>query len=94
MFSNRKRMQTRHMNEEYLTVAEVAEMLDVSRDTVRRIFAMEPGVIDLASHGNRTGRPYRTLRIPRSTLERVLAGRAVQGECERNRQSEGQSKRR
>lgn len=65
------------MNEQYLTVAEVAEMLDVSRDTVRRMFANEPGVVNVGPQRSRTGRPYRVLRIPRSVLERVLAGRAV-----------------
>jgi DNA-binding transcriptional regulator LsrR (DeoR family) len=68
------------MNEQYLTVAEVAKMLDVSRDTVRRMFAKEPGVINLGPQRRRASRRYRILRIPRSVLERVLAGRAVEGE--------------
>jgi transcriptional regulator GlxA family with amidase domain len=65
------------MNEQYLTVAEVAQMLEVSRDTVRRMFAEEPGVINVRAQTRRTCRAYRILRIPRSVLERVLAGRAV-----------------
>jgi predicted ArsR family transcriptional regulator len=67
------------MNEQYLTVAEVAKMLDVSKDTVRRMFTEEPGVIDVGAQRRRASRPYRILRIPRSVLERVLAGRAVKG---------------
>jgi len=65
------------MNEQYLTVAEVAEMLGVSRDTVRRMFAEEPGVVNVKAQRRRTSRSYRILRIPRSVLERVLADRAV-----------------
>lgn len=65
------------MNEQYLTVAEVAEMLDVSQDTVRRMFRNEAGVIDVRSHKRHTSRPYRILRIPRSVLTRVIAGREV-----------------
>ena len=65
------------MNKQYLTIAEVAVMLEVSRDTVRRMFAEEPGVINVGPQRRRTGRLYRVLRIPRSVLERVLAGRAV-----------------
>jgi predicted transcriptional regulator len=41
------------MNEKFRTVAEVAEMLGVSRDTVRRLFADEPGVIDLGRRPSR-----------------------------------------
>jgi len=68
------------MNDQYLTVAEVAQMLDVSRDTVRRMFAGEPGVINVGPQGKRASRPYRVLRSPRSVLERVLAGRSVKGD--------------
>jgi len=51
------------MNEQFRTVAEVAEMLGVSRDTVRRMFADEPGVIDLGRRNNTKGkRRYRVLR--------------------------------
>jgi excisionase family DNA binding protein len=64
------------MNEQYLTVAEVAKMLDLSRDTVRRMFAEEPGVVNVRSKIGRPGRRYRILRIPRGVLERVLASRA------------------
>ncbi len=48
------------MNEQFKTVAEVAEMLGVSKDTVRRLFADEPGVIDLGRHeATRGKRQYR-----------------------------------
>jgi hypothetical protein len=38
------------MNKELRTVAQVAQMLGVSRDSVRRLFADEPGIIDLGRH--------------------------------------------
>jgi predicted transcriptional regulator len=61
------------MNEQFRTVAEVAEMLGVSRDTVRRMFAAEPGVIDLGRRNNTKGkRRYRVLRIPSAVVDRVL----------------------
>lgn len=62
------------MDEEYLTVAEVAVMLNISRDTVRRMFAAEPGVVNVGpSHG--ASRRYRVLRIPFGVLKRVMADR-------------------
>jgi hypothetical protein len=48
-------------------------MLGVSRDTVRRMFADEPGVIDLGRRNNTKGkRRYRVLRIPSAVVDRVL----------------------
>jgi predicted ArsR family transcriptional regulator len=69
------------MSEQYLTIAQIAEMLAVSLDTARRLFEREPGVVNVGSKVGRPGRPYRTLRIPRSALERVLAARAVKGDA-------------
>lgn len=64
------------MDEQYLTVAEVATMLNISPDTVRRMFATEPGVINVGpSHG--TSRRYRVLRIPLGVLNRVMAAREI-----------------
>jgi len=66
------------MNEQFRTVAEVAEMLGVSKDTVRRRFADEPGVIDFgrrrAVHDKRR---YRVLRIPSAVVARFLERRSV-----------------
>lgn len=51
-------------------------MLNISRDTVRRMFATEPGVINVGpSHG--ASRRYRVLRIPLGVLKRVMAAREV-----------------
>lgn len=64
------------MGEEYLTVAAVAEKLNISRDTVRRMFVSEPGVINVGpSHG--ASCRYRVLRIPLGVLKRVMAAREV-----------------
>jgi hypothetical protein len=51
-------------------------MLNISRDTVRRMFSSEPGVINVGPrHG--AGRRYCVLRIPRGVLNSVLAVREV-----------------
>jgi len=59
------------IDEQFLTVSEVAERLKVNDDTVRRLFANEPGVIVIC-FPRRGRRAYRTLRIPTSVFERVL----------------------
>ena len=66
------------MNEQFKTVAEVAEMLGVSKDTVRRLFAGEPGVIDLGRReATRGKRCYRVLRIPSAVVARLLEQKSV-----------------
>ena len=66
------------MNEQFRTVVEVAAMLEVSKDTVRRLFADEPGVIDLGRHlATRGKRRYRVLRIPNAVVTRFLERRSV-----------------
>jgi hypothetical protein len=67
------------MNDEYLTVSEVALVLDVSEDTVRRMFGNEPGVINLGRGQEGGTRQYRILRIPRRVLNRVIDDRAIAG---------------
>jgi hypothetical protein len=69
----------RIMNDGFLTVAEVAEMLHVSEDTVRRLFGNEPGVVNLGHERERGTRRYRVLRIPRRVLNRVIEARVVGG---------------
>ena len=49
---------------------EVAKMLRVSVDTIRRLLAHEPGVIVIYIP-KKGKRPYRTLRIPQSVLDRL-----------------------
>jgi transcriptional regulator GlxA family with amidase domain len=59
------------INENCLTVAEVAERLKVNEETVRRLFLNELGVIVIC-FPRRGKRVYRTLRIPESVFLRVL----------------------
>jgi hypothetical protein len=57
--------------ERCLTVADIAERLNVDADTVRRLFADEPGVI-IITFPRRGRRQYRTLRIPEAVFRRVV----------------------
>jgi transcriptional regulator GlxA family with amidase domain len=50
--------------ERHYSVSEVATLWSLSRDSVRRIFRREPGVLVI-------GDKYVTLRIPESVLQRV-----------------------
>ena len=50
--------------ERHYSVTEVASLWALSRDSVRRLFRREPGVLAM-------GDKYVTLRIPESVLERV-----------------------
>ena len=59
--------------EKCYTVDWVAELLALSRDSVIRIFEVEPGTLIVQTpKGSRGRRGYRTLRIPASVLERVV----------------------
>jgi hypothetical protein len=57
--------------ERHYTVAEIAEMWNLSTDAVRRLFCNEPGVLSLGRTPSVSRRRYTTLRIPQSVLERV-----------------------
>jgi AraC-like DNA-binding protein len=61
--------------EEYLTVADIAQKLKLSEDSVRRLFADEEGVLRIGNGTRLVGRKYRrhyfTLRIPMSVFLRV-----------------------
>jgi AraC-like DNA-binding protein len=50
--------------ERHYSVTDVAKLWGLSRDSVRRLFRREPGVLVM-------GDRYVTLRIPESVLERV-----------------------
>ncbi len=64
--------------EQFYTVAEAAEILKVSKDTVMRIFEDELGVLDLGSQEKAHKRRYRVLRIPCAVFNRVLSKKKVQ----------------
>ena len=79
---------------EFLTVRDVAQVLQCSEDSVIRRFAKLDGVIDLGRPENINRRRYRVLRIPKDVVERYLtrkAGRSIQIEvperAERRRKS-------
>jgi hypothetical protein len=61
---------------ETFTVAEIASLWNLSRDTIQRLFEDEPGVITLGSKTSRGKRKRVTLRIPRSVMERVKKRRS------------------
>lgn len=60
-------------NERYYSPAELAARLNFSTDKIRKLFEHEPGVLVFTNPTPRRGkRPYKTLRIPDSVLQRVL----------------------
>jgi hypothetical protein len=62
---------------EYLTAAEVAAILKVSRDSIIRWFEKRPGVLSIGNDETRFRRKYKVLRIPRETLERFIIENSV-----------------
>jgi hypothetical protein len=61
---------------DFYAVAEVAALLNLSPDTIRRWFADEPGVIAMGDEHPRGKRRRVTLRIPKDVVERVKRKRA------------------
>lgn len=58
--------------EKHYSPNQLAKLWNVSVDTVRRVFADEPGVVVIERPGKgKNSRPYRTLRIPASVALRV-----------------------
>ena len=57
--------------ERHYSAEEIAEAWNLSRDTVRRIFEREPGVLIVENRPLYGKRRYRTFRIPASVVERV-----------------------
>jgi hypothetical protein len=66
------------MEEQFYTVAEAAKILKVSTDTITRIFAEKPGVVDLGSPERLHKRRYRVLRIPHAVFNRAIHQKRVQ----------------
>jgi hypothetical protein len=62
--------------QETFTVAEIASLWKLSRDTIQRMFEDEPGVIALGEKNPRGKRKRVTLRIPRSVMNRVKKRRS------------------
>ena len=63
-------LKTENFVERHYTVAEIAEIWQLSHDAIRRMFHSEPGVLVLGSR-KQSRRRYTTLRIPESVLQRV-----------------------
>ena len=61
------------LEREFYSVQDVARHLSLSRETVRRMFMHEPGVLRIGNGESLHKRGYMTLRIPRSVLNRVIA---------------------
>ena len=57
--------------ERHYAPLEVAELWQFNVETIRQLFQDEPGVVVLQSPIKKGKRPYKTLRIPHSVLERV-----------------------
>ena len=60
-----------HVDDQFLTVAEIADRLKVKHDTVRRLFLHEPGVV-IIRFPRKGKRLYRTVRVPVRVYERVV----------------------
>ena len=70
MWGFRTRCRKENGDSEFLTVEQVAQLFNFSRDTAVRMFTNEPGVIHI-SRKSRLRRKYTSLRIPRGVVERV-----------------------
>ena len=57
--------------ERHYTPSEVGDLWRLDPETIRRLFQNEPGVMVIQSAVRKGKRPYRTIRIPLSVLERV-----------------------
>lgn len=67
-------------NERHFTVDEIAQTWNLSKDTIRRVFLVEEGVLKIARPGTRYKRAHNTLRIPDSVMRRVhcrMCGKAA-----------------
>jgi len=63
--------------ERHFTAGEVADLWHFNVETIRRLFDSEPGVVVLQAPARKGKRPYRTIRIPQTVLDRVHKGMQV-----------------
>jgi hypothetical protein len=59
--------------ERHYSVAEIAQLWNVSSNTVRSVFKDEPGIIEFGHEEFLHKRGYKTIRVPESVLRRVHA---------------------
>jgi alpha-galactosidase len=57
--------------ERHFTIAELSERWFFSKNTIRRLFSQEPGVVKIARPQTRSKRGYTSMRIPERIAERV-----------------------
>ena len=57
--------------ERHYAPSEVADLWQFNVETIRRLFQDEPGVVVLQAPVKKGRRPYKTIRIPQSVLQRV-----------------------
>jgi hypothetical protein len=57
--------------ENHFTATEVAGLWKFDVETIRRLFDDEPGVVVLQAPAKKGKRPYKTIRIPQTVLDRV-----------------------
>jgi len=57
--------------ERHYTPSEVAALWCLNVETIRKLFQDEPGVVVFQAPVKKGRRPYKTIRIPQSVLERV-----------------------
>ena len=57
--------------ERHFTVAELSKRWFFSKNTIRRLFSQEPGVVRVARPQTRSKRGYTSMRIPERIAERV-----------------------
>lgn len=65
------------MEKQANTVAEVAALMGLSRQSVTRMFERERGVLIVLRPETLHKRGYRSIRIPRAVYERVIGRLAV-----------------
>ena len=57
--------------ERHYAPSDVAELWQFSVEKIRQLFQNEPGVVVVQAPVKKGKRPYKTIRIPQSVLERV-----------------------
>jgi hypothetical protein len=73
------RLALRVMDEQIFTPDDLAERTKLHRDTIRKMFIDEPGVLRVGHGTIRGKRQYFQLRIPESVARRVFARMTVGG---------------
>jgi hypothetical protein len=68
-----------HLYERHFSPAELAELWNLSEDTIRRAFESEPDVLIFENPSRNPNRRRRTLRIPEGVAERVYRRLSTRG---------------